>query len=1095
MTSGHEPDSTPTTNPVRAWIGRRARALPPIERRDHELADLRAQVDRLRGAAERRGAGLEPYQPPKRQGARHLIEESGLFDSAWYAAQLDDTPSAHDDLLEHFLSTGAAQGLSPHPAFQPDWYASQIRKETGYANRPKVLMNPLLHYLVRGARRLLSPHPAFDALRYADEHPAAAEERFGPLAHFLRGEGESAVDAPVLVDSAVAQWLADPVRRDLDSFLAAARAAGEMLRETRGHLHLERDRETFDLEAEAQTKESVLAAADPSVRPLVSVVIPTKDRAAVVGAAIDSVVSQNYEHWELLIVDDGSNDGSDAVFAAFTDDPRVRVLHHETARGVAAARNTGLAHATGDYIAYLDSDNTWRPDFLELMVAFMTSGGHRVGYAMSALTEAGGEERAIYRGMPFHREALKERNYIDCIVLVHERSLLDEVGTFDETLRRNVDWDLFIRLADAAEFAFLPVIATEYDVWETRTDRITTDEPSAFRFLVRQRSLVDWAGVAERVPARDPGSVSLVVVATGSADLTASAVRRALATADTDIEVVVVDARLDDAESVRLFLHLQSLTGVRLIRLSQMLPLEVARNVGAANASGETLVFLPETAWCEPGWDTPLVKALDHHAAVQPVILAHGGSVWSAGLHFLPGGHPLLAGRGLAGDAPEVRPLRPVDAATQACIAVRADRFIGVEGFDARHADHCTGGELSLRLADATGLSSACTGASVVALRATGDSESGAGLPPRFKTQERDNERFQRAIWGDRKSVHPARLAEDGLVLAGVHGDDSAAPTTPLLVHDTSPRPLRWAIKIGAPDVNRREGWGDWHFAQALRDSLERLGHQVTIDCQAEWYRPTVHLDDVTLVLRGLGRYRPNPLHTNAIWVISHPEQVSVREVGDYDLVFGASARWCERIGRRIETDVQLLLQCTDHRRFHPVEPDATRQHDLLAVANARGGRHHGVRPAVAAALSAGLVPAVYGERWDGLLPDGAWKGIYVPNDELPAVYAAAGAVLSDHWEDMREEGLVSNRLFDLAACNARVISDHLPEIEQVFGDPVLTYTTPEDIPRLLALHRDESDERRAAREALGERVRSEHTFDARARLLSEQVAGIRTAR
>lgn len=1069
--------------------------MPPIERRDRELADLRTQVDRLRDAAERRGAGPEPYQPPKRPLARRLVKESGLFDAAWYAAQVDDPPADHDELLEHFLSTGAAQGRSPHPAFQPDWYASQINRENGYANRPKVLKNPLLHYLVRGARRHLSPHPAFDAARYVEENPGSADERFGPLIHFLRGSGESAVDAPVVVPAAVAQWLAAPVRRDLDTFIASARAAGELLRATRGHLHLERDHETFDLEVEAQTKKSVLAAADPSVRPLMSVIIPTKDRASVVGAAIASVVAQSYDNWELLIVDDGSDDESDTVFAAFTDDPRVRVIRHETARGVAAARNTGLAHATGDYIAYLDSDNTWRPDFLELMAAFMTTGGHRVGYAMSALTEAGGEERASYRGMPFHREALKERNYIDCIVLVHERSLLDEVGTFDETLRRNVDWELFIRLADAADFAFLPVIATEYDVWETRTDRITTDEPSGFRFLVRERSLVDWARVAREVPPREPGSVSLVVVATGSADLTASAVRRALATADSDVEVVVVDARLDDAEAVRLFLHLQPLARTRLVRLTQELPLEVARNVGAAHATGETLVFLTESTWCEPGWDTPLVTALDHHAAVQPVILGSRGSVWSAGLHFLPGGHPVLMGRDLAGDAPEVRGLRPVDAATQACIAVRATQFVAQKGFDARHVDHYTGGELSLRLADATGLPPACTGASVVALRTVDDDVLGTLSPDRFKSQERDNDRFQRVAWGGRESLLTARLAEDHLVLAGIHGDQSAAPTTPLLVRDGSPRPLRWAIKIGAPDVHRREGWGDWHFAHALRDSLERLGHEVTIDCQADWYRPTVHLDDVTLVLRGLGRYRPNPLHTNAIWVISHPEQVSVREVGDYDLVFGASSRWCDRIDRRIDTDVQLLLQCTDHRRFHPVDPDPVRQHELLAVANARGGRHHGVRPAVAAALAAGVVPAVYGERWDGLLPEGAWKGVYVANEELPAVYAAAGAVLSDHWEDMRDEGLVSNRLFDLAACDARVISDHLPEIEQVFGDPVLTYTTPEDIPRLLALHRDESDERRAARQALGERVRREHTFDARAHLLSEQVTALRARR
>ena len=65
---------------------------------------------------------------------------------------------------------------------------------------------------------------------------------------------------------------------------------------------------------------------------------------------------------------------------------------------------------------------------------------------MSALTEHEGQGRSLVRGMPFSRGALMERNYIDCIALVHERDLLQTTGPFDETLRRNVDWDLFIRL-------------------------------------------------------------------------------------------------------------------------------------------------------------------------------------------------------------------------------------------------------------------------------------------------------------------------------------------------------------------------------------------------------------------------------------------------------------------------------------------------------------------------------------------------------------------------------------------------------------------------------------------------------------------------
>src|SRR5699024_5273920 len=161
-----------------------------------------------------------------------------------------------------------------------------------------------------------------------------------------------------------------------------------------------------------------------------------------------------YGNWELIVVDDGSRDETQRVLEPHLRDPRVRVLTHETNRGVAAARNTGLAVATGHYVAFLDSDNPWEPDFLDLMVRFMVRDGHRVAYAMSALEEQGGKQRRRYRGMPFSREALLERNYIDCIVILHERALLREIGGFDESLRRNVDWDYLIRLSDVADFAY-----------------------------------------------------------------------------------------------------------------------------------------------------------------------------------------------------------------------------------------------------------------------------------------------------------------------------------------------------------------------------------------------------------------------------------------------------------------------------------------------------------------------------------------------------------------------------------------------------------------------------------------------------------------
>lgn len=1026
------------------------RRLPPIARRDAQLQELKRENRRLRDRAGRH-EGTAQAPRPDAATVDELVRTSGLFDEDWYREQVPDA----SDPLEHYLTVGHLEGHTPHPCFDSAWYAEQ-------SGEPDEA--PLLHYLRRGAAAGLSPHPAFVPAEYVKRHRGSVRHPGGPLAHFLAGH-----EAPLAAVSSLAGL------REPDAFVAACREVSRNLLDTRGYSHLPRESETFDVDAERELKEQLRAVALED-RPLVSVVIPTKDRATQLPAAVRSVLEQTYEQWELLVVDDGSTDDTAEVMREFLDDPRVHLLTHDENRGVAAACNTGLAAATGRYVAYLGSDNTWEPDFLELMVRFVVRDGHRVGYAMSALEEQGGRERRRYRGMPYSREALWERNYIDHIVILHERSLVEEVGGFDETLRRNVDWDLLARLATVTDFGFAPFIATRYDLWETGTGRITTYELASYRYQVRQRRLVDWP--AARARTREEGLTSVVVVASSDAPTTLGTVRRLLRSADGAVEVVVVDCRLGVGDATLLQLSLRHESRARVVRLSQELPIEVARNVGACQARGSALVFLPENAWTDERWDTLLAGALEQFSAVQPLVLTRSGTVWSAGAARTRTGAAARLFAGLPGDAPEVRDARTVPGVTPLAVAVRAEEFLAAEGFDPLFVQDHVGPELSVRLARATGRPSGMVGTSAVAL--TSD-DLPASRASRFVSAA-DNECRMASLWDDAPA---ADLGDHSLL--GLRRDGAGLH---LVLGRAHAGPQRWAIKIGAPDVPRRARWGDWHFAVALRDSLERLGHVATIDCRDSWYRDTAHLDDVTLVLRGRGRYVPNPAHVNLVWVISHPDDVSASELRQYDAVFGASPRWCARISQALPEPAVPLLQCTDHRRFVPGAADPDNAHEVLAVANARG-----VRPSVAAALDGGIVPSVYGFGWKGLLPRGAWKGDNVPNAELPAVYRSAGVVLNDHWEDMRREGLLSNRLFDLAACEARVVSDHLPEIGEVFGDAVPTYREPGDLPALVRDVLADSPERQRTRRELGELVRREHTFDVRARQLSQHVTQLQKER
>ena len=620
---------------------------------------------------------------------------------------------------------------------------------------------------------------------------------------------------------------------------------------------------------------------------------------------------------------------------------------------------------------------------------------------------------------------------------------------------------------------------------------LAAEDPSLVSVVVptkdRTDVLVDLKRLRDEVDGRDPDLLSVVTVLIGddNSETVQTGVERMLRTATGPVEVVVVDSRSAPEVFTSVHSGLSRFPEVQVRRLTQPLPVEVARNVGVQWTSGARLVFLASTLWTEPGWDGPLIEGLERHTVVQPLVLSPGGAVWSAGVECLSSGSWFLPWSGFSGTAPEVRAERKVAAVSAGALAVCAADFLDAGGFEPLVRDDDHGGEFSLRPTSRAGGSAACLPTSVVAWRA----HPPEGRPQAGLMRVRGDHRREQPPWGE--AGCPPRSMDEvfpGYRLVGF-GREHGAQTAPrpLVVHDRLERPLRWAIKIDAPTVQRRTSSGDWHAAESLRDALERLGHEVSIDCGQEWYRPSSHLDDVVLQVRGTSSYAVNPGHTNVSWVISRPDRVSAAELSDYDLVYGASPGWCTTMSARLGRPVVPLLKCTDQHRFHAVPPDPRRTHEVLVVANARG-----VRPSVRAALEAGIVPEVYGVGWEGLLPEGAWRGSYLPNDELPSVYTGAGVVLADHWEDMQEQGMLSNRLFDLTACEARVVSDHLPEIEEVFRDVVQTFGPDRDIAEAIRAQLEETPDQVAARRELGAMVRREHTFDARAAQLSEAVLELR---
>lgn len=256
-----------------------------------------------------------------------------------------------------------------------------------------------------------------------------------------------------------------------------------------------------------------------------------------------------------------------------------------------------------------------------------------------------------------------------------------------------------------------------------------------------------------------------------------------------------------------------------------------------------------------------------------------------------------------------------------------------------------------------------------------------------------------------------------------------------------------FCIKIGAPDWEQAERWGDLHFARGIERELRRRGHCCLIQVLEEWDDPEGLTFDVVLHLKGLSRFHPKPGQRNVLWCISHPNELTGEECDGYDLVCVASEPFAESIRSRTGTEVMVLEQATDPHRFYP-DPysDESAHHDLVYVANSRNV----LRPMMRDLLPTDLDLAVYGANWAGLIDSKYVVAEQVPNGDLRRVYSSAQIVLADHWDDMREHGFVSNRVYDAFACGACVVCDDVVGLPERFDGAVATYSSPNGLRPLL---------------------------------------------
>lgn len=211
---------------------------------------------------------------------------------------------------------------------------------------------------------------------------------------------------------------------------------------------------------------------------LVSVIIPTYNRAEIIKDAINSVLNQTYQEFEILVVDDKSEDQTEDVIRAFQD-PRVKFLTNKRTKGAQGARNTGLYGAKGDWVAMLDSDDVWLPSKLEKQVKYVSNcNPDVVGLSAGNAKYDFDTNKVINYNIPAKRRYgvhdLLYKNYLSgfsTFFFRRESALM--INGFDERFPAMQDIDFYISMAGIGEVHSIPEVLVY--VRTSNNDRITTN--------------------------------------------------------------------------------------------------------------------------------------------------------------------------------------------------------------------------------------------------------------------------------------------------------------------------------------------------------------------------------------------------------------------------------------------------------------------------------------------------------------------------------------------------------------------------------------------------------------------------------------------
>jgi len=213
---------------------------------------------------------------------------------------------------------------------------------------------------------------------------------------------------------------------------------------------------------------------------LVSVIMPTYNRAGFIGYAIDSVLNQTYKHLELHIIDDGSTDGTRELVSGYKDS-RIKYYYQEN-QGQSVARNVGINNAHGDFICFLDSDNIWKLDKLEKQIKLMNENpGYHIIYGENEIINEDGDVQFSRQNISRYSGNIMSRllvfNFVNFNNAMIRHECFKDLGGMNENTRVADDYELFLKFSARYKFMYVPEIFAQYRVMD---EQISSNKDKRF---------------------------------------------------------------------------------------------------------------------------------------------------------------------------------------------------------------------------------------------------------------------------------------------------------------------------------------------------------------------------------------------------------------------------------------------------------------------------------------------------------------------------------------------------------------------------------------------------------------------------------------